>query len=211
MSRVYAKLPNPPTVDHLRSITPETLVLPAGTRLWRVFFAEGEHPAAWDSFRAFGPTKSRFDHHEPPRRLQTRATLYAALDAKTPFAEVFQKSRVIDRTQSGPTLCAIDTTRPLRLLDLTGAFPTRLGASQQLCSGSTLRVQPWSRVFYEAWPEIDGICYPSSMNGAGRNVALYERAQDAMPTHPSFCRRLDDPALLTAIIKVAADFGYVMR
>ena len=50
MAERLAKPPSqfniPPVVKRLRK----------GTRLWRIYFQEGSHPAQWDAFRHFGAT-----------------------------------------------------------------------------------------------------------------------------------------------------------
>ena len=57
------KLPFPPSVDDLRSIGAEEIVLPAGAHLARIYSSGGKHPTQWNQFRYWGPTESRFDHH----------------------------------------------------------------------------------------------------------------------------------------------------
>jgi hypothetical protein len=43
------------------------------------------------------------------------------------------------------------------LLDLTGAFPTRVGASVAISTGSRSRVREWAKVLYEAYDVLHGI------------------------------------------------------
>jgi hypothetical protein len=61
-----AKLPEPPPVATLRLVSPDVETLPAGTRLWRIYFRGGSHPATWDQMSA------RFDHHLDPPKVQNR-------------------------------------------------------------------------------------------------------------------------------------------
>ena len=75
-------------------------------------------------------------------------------------------------------------------------------------SGPRPRAQRWSRHIYDAFPDIDGLYYPSSMHGNQPSVALYERAKNAMPVAPSFNRLLSDPALLNVIRAAAHNIGY---
>jgi hypothetical protein len=42
------------------------------------------------------------------------------------------------------------------------------------------------------------------------SVALYERAEGAMPARPFFHRTLADPLLLPALIDAADDLGYTL-
>jgi len=161
------KFPPPPLVEMLRLVQPELRRLPAGTVLWRVYFRGGPHAGRWDLFRDFGPTSARFDHQLPDPEgqpaIQDRAIHYAARDGLTPLAEVFQDTRVIDRQAHQPWLAAYALAAELTLLDLTGVYPTRAGASMLISSGSRPRARAWSRAFYAAYPEIQGLYYGSSI------------------------------------------------
>lgn len=202
------KLPEPPSALELAKTDPAVHRLPAGTELARLYFRGGRYPSLWDTFRAFGPTQSRFDHHLPPPRVQARRILYAAAHGPTSLAEVFQHTRVIDRRAHDPWLVIFRLDQPLDLLDLTRTWPTRAGASMALSSGPRPRAQRWSRAIYDAYPEIQGLYYPSSMYANKPAVVLYERALPAMPPRPAFHRPLTDPGLLGMLKKVAWEVGY---
>ena len=177
--------------------------------LWRIYHRAGGHPGHWNQFRHFGPVASmRFDHHENLPHAQDRGILYAALRLPTCFAEVFQETRTIERSRKAPWVCAVPLRRALDLLDLSGAWPTRAGASMAINSGRRDRSRSWSRAIYEAYPAIHGLLYPSSMDGGHLAVTLYERAGEALPPHPVFHRSLEDPSLNDAVIGAATLFGY---
>lgn len=205
-----AKLPEPPGADALAARTPpEVRVVASGTLLWRLYFRGGAHPTTWSRFRSFGPTPAgRFDHHEPPPRGQERAILYAALAGPTCLAEVFQDTRVVDRRRSEPWLVAFELARPLELLDLTGAWPTRAGASMALATGPRPRARRWARAIYAAYPQIHGLLYPSSMDASRPALALFERARPALPRQPRLHRALAEPPLLVPVRSAAARLGY---
>ena len=205
-----AKFPEPPSPRDLAALTgPEIETLPAGALLWRAYFRSGPHPATWNVFRAYGPVSSaRFDHHDPPPHLQERAILYAASEGPTCLAEIFQETRVIDRRRNAPWLAAFELEAPLELLDLTRSWPTRARASMAINSGPRTRAQRWARAIYEAYPALQGIHYPSSMDGNRPAVALFERASPAMPSHPRFHRALAEAPLLIPLADAAARFGY---
>jgi len=133
-----AKFPEPPPAAELARVPPARKRLPAGTWAWRVYRRGGRHPTLWDRLRDFGPTAARFDHHLPPPRVQERAILYAAGHGPTALAEAFQDTRLIDRAARDPWLAGFRLARPVTLLDLTGAWPTRAGASMALAAGSAL-------------------------------------------------------------------------
>jgi hypothetical protein len=181
----------------------------AGSLLWRIYFRGGSHPTRWDELRHFGPTDARFDHHERPARVQSRGILYSANEGPTCIAEVFQATRVIDRRDRDPWLVGFRITRALRLLDMTGAWVTRAGASMAIHSGPRARARRWSAAIYAAFPLIDGIAYCSSMDGNRIAIALYERAADVLPATPAVHRALLDPVLAPFIAKAASRFGYL--
>lgn len=204
-----AKLPNP-DIARLATLSPATYDLPKGTRLFRIYFQGGRYPARWNGFRGYGPTSSRFDHHAEPPRPQRRQILYAALRADTCYAEVFQAARVIDLEKDSPYLVAFRILRPLQLLDLSGNWVTRAGASMAISTGSHRQARRWSRAFYETYRDIDGLWYGSSMHGNQPALALYERARDALPNVPELNRPLSHPRLRNAASRVALDVGYLI-
>ena len=206
-----AKFPEPSLPAVLADLGPAIQVLPAGTRIFRIYFLGGAHPTSWNQFRAWGPTDARFDHHLPPPSLQARAILYGAIGpggGLTALAEAFQEARVVDRACKSPCLSALDTIVDLRLLDLTGTWPTMAGASMALASGLRARARRWSQAIHAAFPAVDGLRYGSSMNGNQPCVALYERAGRAMPANPTYNRLLTDPTMLTTLKNACADLNY---
>jgi len=212
-----AKFPNSPGAAALAKLTPATLVIPSGTRLARVYYTGGRHPRAWNAFRYAGPVNARWDHHltnssgEP--KSQERGIYYAARDAKTCLAEAFQQTRRIDRAFQAPWLVVFETVSPLVALDLTGDFATRMGASMAIHSGSRERARGWARDLYEAFEDIQGIQYASSMNGGAAALALNERALKVplFPSHPLFHRALADDLMLDPLKHAAQALGYALR
>ncbi len=205
------RLPPPPPVATLRGVAPEIHVLPAGAVLWRIHFRAGAHPSRWDGFRSFGPTNARFAHHpSPARRHRTRAILDASDSGPTSVAEVFQQTRVIDRFADSPALAAFQLMRDLQLLDLTGAWPTRAGASMAITSGSRAKARAWSRAIHAAYPNVEGLLYASSMNANQPAFALYERAKSAVPASALLEFPLGTPALAAPLAAAAVRFGYAL-
>lgn len=209
-----AKFPNAAAVEVLRAIEPDIAVVPRGTILARVYFARGPHPTRWDEFRHFGPANARFDHHLEDSRgeayEQERSVLYCATEAKTCFAEVFQETRRIDRARRSPWLAVFRLERDAALLDLSGNFPTRAGASMAINSGSRVRARAWGRAFYDAYPDLLGVHYPSSMNGNRPCAVLTDRAEalSVLAEHPEFNRPLTDDTLLDVLKHCAQAIGY---
>jgi hypothetical protein len=208
------KFPSPPAVTTLAEVVPDLRRLPVGTVLWRVYFRGGPYPSRWDAFRSFGPTTARFDHHqadaEGKPQDQALAIQYAALDGITPLAEVFQDTRVIDRQARRPWLVAYELAAELALLDLTRAYPTRAGASMLINCGSRPRARAWSRAFHAAYPQIQGLYYGSCLHANSPSLALYERAQGAVPATPLLHRALSDAALKLTLRNAAAGLGFML-
>ena len=204
------KLPPPPPGEKLVETDPEWAPLPRGTVLWRIYPRAGAHPSEWARFRNFGPVDARFDHHLPPRRQQERAVYYAARDWQTCVAEVFQVGRRFDPDAGRPALVGLALARPVRLLDLTGRWTTRMGASMDIHTGRRDRSRAWSRALYQAFPEAQGLLCCSSMDGNRQTVVLWERAEGALPARPAFHRPLSDPELLPLLEQAAAELGYAL-
>jgi len=208
------KLPRQPDLERLRALEPEVKILPAGSELHRIYFRGSNHPTLWNAIRYFGPTSSRFDHHEPDEdghgQMQARGVAYFATHAITSLAEVFQgPPRSIRRHRDNPWLVTFELQSPVVLLDLTGKFALRAGASMKLMSGPKAYSQNWSRGFYDVYTQIHGLHYPSSLTNEPA-IALNERTRNAKvyPATPSFHRALSDPVLLTPLRNAARDLSY---
>jgi RES domain len=183
--------------------------------LARIYFAAGPHPSRWNTFRSFGPVDARWDHHLPNSRgaavEQSRAVFYCAPDIDTCVAEVFQATRRIDRARNAPWLVVFALSEPVTLLDLRGTFATTIGASTAIHSGSRSRARAWARGLYEAYPQIQGLHYGSSMNGHASAVVLNERARDALSERPEFHRALNDDILVQTLQHIALRLSYGLR
>ena len=212
-----AKLPSPPSDGRLGKLSAPVRLLKPGMWLARIGFAGGDHPSAWSQLRHWGPGAGRFDHHLPDENgqphQQQRGILYAAADYRTCIAEVFQQTRVVDVTLRLPYLAVWQNTAILQLLDLTGAFVTRMGASTAIHSGNRGRTRQWAQVLYAAWRELDGISYCSSMNGNAESFALNERAlaKHPFPDRPASLRMLGDPLMANEMDDAAWRLGYIVK
>jgi hypothetical protein len=198
------------TVPHPR----ELYRLPAGTLLVRVHPTSGPWPCAWDEFRFFGPTSSRFDHQTPPRRVHpTRGITYVTHGTSAftaTLAEYFQDGdgRVgpIDRRANRPMITTFELTGDLTLLNLESGWVTRAGGNQAITSGVRSRSREWARTIYRHFP-VDGLSYGSSVWGPGFCCVLWERAAASFPSSPLASRLLDDPYLAPALGQAAIDLG----
>ncbi|HEY0155857.1 MAG TPA: RES family NAD+ phosphorylase [Thermoanaerobaculia bacterium] len=206
------RLPDPPSAaEILLKPPPDRRVLPVGTLLWRVFLEGGPHPVRWNEFRSFGPTASRFDHHPvdpPPRVHPGHGIMYAADLYSAACAEFFQAGGAINRIYNKPWLVQFALAETLTMIDLTGGWMIRAGGNAAIASGDREQARKWSRVFHEAWPDIDGICYRSSLNPQWLAFALYERAARAIPPTPLLHAPLTDSRLAPLIANAVAETGY---
>ena len=206
-----AKLPAPPPVDELVALGPDVVAVATHTVLWRIHGTSGPHALPWNQLRGFGPLDSaRFDPHPLPASEDSgEGVLYLALDVATCLAEVYQRTRTIARRRGAPYLTGMRLTRTVQLLDLTGTWPTRAGASMALCSTPRRDLsRQWARALRSAYPSLDGLWHPSSMHGNDPCVTLWPPASDALPDRPEVSVPLAHPALAPALAAAAEDLGY---
>ncbi len=181
--------------------------IPRSAALWRIHATAGPHVTPWNRLRYFGPTTSRFDPQPPPPGPSDRGVTYAATDVVTCLAEVFATSRVVDVTRRAPYLTGWQPTRPLTLLDLTGTWPIRNGASHVLNTGPHRLCRQWARAIYTRWPDLDGLWHVSAMTGQPE-VTIFTAAAGTFPSRPLFSRPLADPGTRGPIAAAAAAVGY---
>lgn len=205
------KLPGPPDPAVLAGLPPSYANLGPATPLWRVHATEGEHPSAWNEMRTWGPAPGcRFDPHEPPPRVQDEKVLYAAYDVPTALAEVYQQHRRIVRDAGAPYLTGFTVSRTLRLLNLTGNWPLRIGAAHSINADvDKAKTRAWARALRLAFSDADGLLSVSSMTGR-RTVTLFAPAEDALPDQPAFSEPLGSAALASRLRAAAYTIGYTV-
>lgn len=202
------KLPQHP-LGQLQRL-PEDLRTLSGRPIWRVHRTSGAYVIPWNQLRHYGPIDTmRFDHHDPPPHTQAKGISYNALDVPTVLAEVFQQTRVINRTKGDPYLTGWTPTRDLALLDLTGNWPIRNGASYTINTGRKDHCRAWARAITAAWPDLDGLWHNSSVTGQ-TVVTLFETTADAFPTTPIFSNPLTHAGLFSILSTAAAWIGYTL-
>lgn len=163
--------------------------------LWRVFRTQGPHAVAWNQLRHYGPVPGmRFDPHPPPPgEHRDIGVLYAATLPATALGEVYQATRVIDRSAGGATVASWIPSRELSLLDLTSNWPVLNGAAAAMMMDDKSTTQVWARAICERHGDIlDGLYHQSSINNEPL-VTLFSRTQSV----PAFPRRLSFSALLS--------------
>ena len=120
--------------------------------------------------RRYPKGRFRFD---PPRG--EFSVIYVCSDDVGCFAEVFGDTRYIDASDGTRRLFAIDSRRPLRLLDLIdGGCLMSFGLDARLCVMKPYRrPQLWSRAFSRWYPELDGLRYVPRHATGKTNYCLY--------------------------------------
>lgn len=214
-----ARLPLPPSrsvLAHELRETEDIVAVHPSTRLVRIFTARGNHPQRWDTFRYTGPlAHGRFDPQQPRRTEPVtdprNGVLYFGLSVRTSIAEVYQTTSTVDRKTRGPHLVVVRPARTLRLLDLSGLWPTRVGASQEISSGPKKITQAWARAIRSTHPELDGLWYRSSMDSGAPAVCLWDPpAGGALPSTPDVLLPLDHPGLDVPLSRVCEELNYLM-
>lgn len=202
------KLPLPPKPGQLEFAAAHFRSVPVETVLWRVHRTSGDHVVAWNRLRYWGPASTmRFDPHEPSPHTQDRGVSYTALTVPTALAEVFQHTRVINLRRGSPYLTGWSPARPLSLLDLTGGWPIRNGASYVINTGRRDHCRAWARAIHQARPGVDGLWHHSAMTGSDA-ITLFTHASDSFPDRPLLSLPLDHPGLRGHVLAAAAQIGY---
>jgi hypothetical protein len=162
----------------------------------------------------------RFDHHiRPVRAGDRRAIAYLAPEVtragrgndplETCLAEVFSSTALIDLSMDEPWFCIWQPTRPLRLIDVVDCrWIARARGNAAISSGEHERSQRWAKAIHRAYPDVDGIYYETSTLPMRRSIALFERAESAIPSSPEANLPLDHPGLRPAIKRIAHGLGY---
>ncbi|GAA3869687.1 RES family NAD+ phosphorylase [Saccharothrix violaceirubra] len=215
-----SRLPLPPAPAVLQASlrrTEDVVAVHRATRMVRIFTAKGLHPQRWNSFRYTGPLPhARFDTqigapdgsfvHAPDQ-----GVLYFGLTVRTSVAEVFQATSVVDRRTRSPFMVILRPRRTLRLLDLTGLWPTRVGASQEISSGPKHLTQAWARAIRAAYPELDGLWYRSSMDSGDPAICLWDPpGGTGLPAAPDVLLPLEHPGLDLPLARVCEDLNYTL-
>ncbi len=187
-----------------------------GDEFLRVHPSGGPHPVAWNEFRAWGPTRSRFDHQpRPAGRHGSRRVAYFTYGPEAftaALGEFFQDDNgtvmPFDLTMRSPRVATLALVADLRLLQLASGWVTRAGGNQAIWSGARGTARDWARAIYRHHGgDVHGVAYPSSVWGPGRCATLWERAERTMPAAPLLTRALTDPTMLTPLAVASEKLG----
>lgn len=151
----------------------------AGDGFSRIY--AGRHPDPL----GFAKIPSRFS--DPRRRVAGNrfGVLYLGGSLKVCFVEALIRDRgdgrlddllLDERELATRNYADVVATAPVRLLDLRGDGPLRMGIPSDVARGSGQALaRRWSLAFHEHPAAVDGIIYPSRLNGE-TNLAIYDRA-----------------------------------
>ena len=172
--------------------------LPAG-QVWRRLY-ERRHPDPL----GWGPGLSRFS--DPGGA--AFGVVYLAASAKAAFVETVLRDRadgrgaecVIEMAEiTARALADVRLRAPLRLVDLTGYGPLRMGVPSDVAGARDQALaRTWSAAFHAHPDRPDGVLHPSRLNEE-RCLAVYDRALGALET-ASTAPLLDRRAELAAIL-----------
>lgn len=199
-----------------RNVNPQTITLPANTKLRRIFdptrfnaSAICEAVSFRIGFRSYDPV-SRFDHHSSnePSKDSRRRIIYAGFSLSCCIAEYFGDGEIVN--VENIKLSIIYLSKELKLLDLRGTAAMAAGTVAAI-SGITQRKKPqaWGKYFYEQvelYSKVDGLIFSGAYNGEDA-IALYEKAEVIISSSKVKEIDLKSETLRSTILKIADEHG----
>lgn len=168
----------PPPPDFGR-VKPDIETISPGRTFGRIYWSTYPDPLG------YGKSPSRFS--DPRRRVDANrfGVLYLGDSLKVCFLETVLRDRregifddlpVEEVELTRRRFAEIATTADLRLVDLRGDNAVRMGVPTDVVRAQRQNLaRRWSLAFHEHPSQLDGIIYPSRLNG-GTNLAIYDRA-----------------------------------
>jgi hypothetical protein len=169
-------LPPTPAFD---GVALDLMTVPVGAKFGRI------HRKALPDPLGFGKNPSRFS--DPRQRTEANrfGVLYLGSSLKVCFLETMLRDdrdgivgqiAIAESELDDRRYAEIRVGQALRLLDLTGDGPVRMGIPSDVARGRRQALaRKWSVAFHEHPAQVDGIAYPSRLNGE-INLAIYDRA-----------------------------------
>ena len=187
-----------------RNVNPQTITLPANTKLRRIFDPTRFNATAI-GFRSYGPV-SRFDHHSSnePSEDSRRRIIYAGFSLSCCIVEYFGDGEIIN--MENIRLAIIYLNKELKLLDLRGKAAMAAGTVTAISAITQRKItQAWGRYFYEhleLYDRVDGLIFSGAHNGEDA-IALYERAEAIINSSKVKEIDLKSETLRSTILKIA--------
>jgi hypothetical protein len=157
----------------------DIVTVSVGTKFGRI------HRKTFPEPLEFGKNPSRFS--DPRRRTEDHrfGVLYLGSSLKVCFLETVVRDdrdgivgqiEIAESELDDRRYAEIRVSQVLRLLDLTENGPVRMGIPSDVARGRRQALaRKWSVAFHEHPAQVDGIVYPSRLNGE-KNLAIYGRA-----------------------------------
>ncbi len=157
----------------------ELQTIEAGRRFGRIYAEHHPDPLG------FGLGPSRFS--DPRRRVDASrfGVLYLGATLKVCFLEAVLRDRrdgvvgdlpLAERQLTSRLFTEVEVAAPLRVVDLRGDAPVRMGVPSDVARASRHTLgRAWSVAFHDHPAAPDGLLYPSRLNGE-ENLAVYGRA-----------------------------------
>ena len=156
-----------------------TQIIPTGSIYGRIFVSRYRDPTG------VGKTSSRFSD---PRKIpdeQRFAVLYLGEAVKVCFLEallrdqkngIFSEFPIGEQELHNRTYAELRVDQPLTLVDLSGDGGIVMGVPSDVARAAPHDLgQAWALAFHEHPSSVDGIMYPSRLNGQ-TNIAVFDRA-----------------------------------
>lgn len=172
-------MPGLPPTPAFDSVALDLMTVPVGAKFGRI------HRKTFPDPLGFGKNPSRFS--DPRRRTEANrfGVIYLGTSLKVCFLETMLRDdrdgivgqiAIAESELDDRRYAEIQVNQALRLLDLTGDGPVRMGIPSDVARGRRQGLaRKWSVAFYEHPLQPDGIVYPSRLNGE-TNLAIYSRA-----------------------------------
>lgn len=150
-----------------------------GLRFGRIFLARYPDPLG------FGKTPSRFSDPRRRRDVSRFGVLYMGDTIKVCFLEsVLRDQRdgmlgdlpIAESELYGRHYAEIEVVSPLTMVDLRGDGPIKMGVPTDVAKAARQTLaRRWAVAFHEHSQAVDGIIYPSRLNGH-TNLAVFDRS-----------------------------------
>ena len=143
----------------------------------------------------------------------TFGVLYLATNLEGAFIETFGQEtgkRFVQESELEERAFSIfESSRPLRLVDITGPGLAKMGADARLCAGDRNLAARWSSAFYKHANQPDGIYFRARHDPAELCSAVFDRAEPFLKVAQTI--GLTDRSVLARIVGVLDryDFGLV--
>jgi hypothetical protein len=172
-------VPGIPPTPAFAGVALDITTIPAGAELGRI------HRKIYPDPLGFGKNPSRFS--DPRRRVAAGrfGVLYLGSSLKVCFLETIlrdERDGIVGQLEIAESelddrrYAEIRVREPLQVVDLTGDGPIRMGIPSDAARSSRQALaRKWSVAIYGHPARVDGIVYPSRLNGE-INLAVYDRS-----------------------------------